>query len=389
VLVVGAGKAATGMAQAAVDLLGPETAGEVVAPGSAGPIGNLRVHAGGHPLPTAGSCAGATAILDRIAAAPPSTLVLVLLSGGASALLAAPTGDLTLENKRDVTARLLGCGASIAEINAVRKHCSRVKGGLLARHAAPRPLWALVLSDVIGDDLATIGSGPTAPDPSSFVDGLQVFLRYGIEDRVPRAVLEHLRAGAAGRRPETPKPGDPCFERVHSEVIGSNRVALAGAAAGAEALGFDAVVIEEPVSGETLAAATRFAMDLVERLRTIRQPTCVLAGGETTVTLRGPGSGGRNQEFALAAALVLRGHEGVTVLSAGTDGIDGPTDAAGAFADGWTADPARTGGLDPRAALDANDSHGYFTAAGGLFAPGPTGTNVMDVKIALLTPRSV
>ena len=386
VLVIGAGKAAGPMARAARDVLGPQTPGDVVAPEALDGLGPLRAHVGGHPLPTSGSVAATAAILDRVAGSSPDTLILFLLSGGASALLASPAPGIALEEKRAVTARLLECGAAIAEINAVRKHLSRVKGGLLARHAAGRPIWTLALSDVVGDDLATIGSGPTAPDPTTFGDALAVLARYDLAAAAPHAVVAHLRAGAAGRHAETPKPGDPCFARVRNEIIGTNRLALDAAAVRARELGLDTAVHDAPLLGDTTRAAESFAADLLHRRREIRRPTCVLAGGETTVVVRGRGRGGRNQEFALAAALALRDVDGVELLSAGTDGIDGRTDAAGAFAGGVTVAAARARGMDASAFLAANDSFAFFTALGDLFCPGPTGTNVMDVKIAVIEP---
>ncbi len=374
------------MARAALEVLGAETPGDVVGAGMVERLGAIRIHVGGHPLPTAGSVAGTAAILARIAASPPETLILFLLSGGASALLASPAAGVTLDAKREVTARLLGCGAPIAEMNAVRKHLSGVKGGLLAKRAAGRRIWALILSDVVGDDLATIGSGPTAPDPTTFGDALSVLARYGIADEVPVSMLEHLRTGVTGRYDETPKAGDPCFRHVRHEIIGTNRRALDAGAQRARELGLDAVVREAPIHGDTTRAAEEFAADLLRQRRVVTGPTCILAGGETTVIVRGRGRGGRNQEFALAAALALDGADGVALLSAGTDGIDGPTDAAGAFASGGTAGAARARGLDPRGALDANDSWSFFAALGDLFSPGATGTNVMDVKIAIVTP---
>jgi hydroxypyruvate reductase len=302
-------------------------------------------------------------------------------------MLVRPAPGLTLEEKVAATTRLLACGASITEINVVRKHLSVVKGGGVVRHADGRSVWTLILSDVIGDDIGTIGSGPTAPDPSSFGDALDVVLRYGLEPELPPPVVEHLREGLAGRRPETPKGGERCFGNVRNEIIGSNGMALDAAAACVSALGFTPLLWDVPVNGDTTEAGTRFAAELVRTCREARRPTCVLAGGETTVRLRGTGKGGRNQEFALAAALALDGVEGVDLLSAGTDGVDGPTDAAGAFANGRTIGEARARGLDPEGALIRNDSYSFFEALGHLFRPGPTGTNVMDLKIALLSPR--
>jgi glycerate-2-kinase len=386
VVVVGAGKAAVSMGRAAIDALGAETPGDMVAPGTEETLGAVRVHPGGHPLPTAGSVTGTAAILDRIAAATPDTLLLVLLSGGASALLASPAPGITLGDKREATARLLACGAAIAEINTVRKHLSAVKGGLLARRAAGRRIWTLILSDVVGDDPGTVASGPTAPDPTTFGDALAVLAAHGLAGEMPPSVTERLHAGAAGRHAETPKPGDPCLRTVRNEVIGTNRLALDAGAARARELGLDVVVRDDPIVGDTTWAAGEFAAELLDWRRRVTRPVCVLAGGETTVVVRGRGRGGRNQEFALAAALALDGASGVELLSAGTDGIDGPTDAAGAFAGGATASVARGRGIDLRAALDANDSWSVFAELGDLFRSGATGTNVTDVKIAIIQP---
>jgi hydroxypyruvate reductase len=394
VYVTGAGKAALAMAAAAA-ALEPARGGDVIVPsagGTAARSGALRlarsrrvhVHEGGHPLPTDASVVATRAVVEGIAGAGVDALVVVLLSGGASSLLCAPAPGVTLEDKRRVTEGLLACGAPIGEINVVRKHLSSVKGGELARLVAPRALWTLVLSDVVGDDLATIGSGPTVPDPSTFADALAIVARYGLEGRLPAAIDRRLRTGAAGRCPETPKHGDACFARTRHEIVGGNRDALQAAAARARALGYEPCVLDAPLVGDTTAAARGFGGELCARQRRIVRPACVIAGGETTVRVCGAGRGGRNQEFALAAALSLRGVSGITLLSAGTDGIDGPTDAAGAFAGGETIDAAERLGVDARASLAANDSYRFFDALGDLFRPGPTGTNVMDLKIALV-----
>lgn len=387
--VAGAGKAVLPMADALADVLGPTLRGDVVAPHSAAGRGAITVHMGGHPLPTSASVAAAAAIQEGIGRCAPGALVIFLLSGGASALLARPVPGISLDDLVRTTTALLSCGASISEMNIVRKHLSAVKGGALARDAGARSVWSLILSDVVGDDVASIGSGPTAPDPSTFADALGVLSRYGLDARVPSAVLAHLRAGAARLRTETPKLGDPCFLRVRNEVIGTNRMALEAAASSAAGFGFDAVLWDRPIVGDTTEAATVFARELLRRRRAVRRPTCIVAGGETTVVIRGAGRGGRNQEFALAAALLLDGSEGVELLSAGTDGVDGPTDAAGAFAGGTTLSLARARGLNAADALAANDAYSFFGAIGGLLRTGPTQTNVMDVKLALLTPEAV
>jgi len=386
IYVAAAGKAAGAMARTVADMLGVGVRGDAVAPEGSGRVGRIAIHEGGHPLPTEPGLTATAVIWQAIGRSPAGTLILVLLSGGASALLVRPVPGLTLGEKALVTARLLASGASIAEMNVVRKHLSAVKGGGLARRTGGRPTWALILSDVIGDDVATIGSGPTAPDPSTYADAMAVVARYGLGPCLPASVIGHLREGVAGHRHETPKPGDVCFRLVRNEIVGGNSVALEAAASCSRALGFTPVVCNAPVSGETTEAAARFAVELVRRRQEVRRPTCILAGGETTVRVRGAGRGGRNQEFALAAALVLDGIDGVDLLSAGTDGVDGPTDAAGAFANGKTVGKARARGIDGHVSLATNDSYGFFDALGALFRPGPTGTNVMDIKIALLNP---
>ena len=263
VYVAAAGKAASAMAQAVAEMLGPGVRGDAIGPEGTSLAGGITMHKGGHPLPTAQGSAATNLILKAITRSAPDTLVLVLLSGGASAMLVRPAPGLTLEEKVAVTRQLLACGASIAEINVVRKHLSAVKGGGIARHAGGRSVWALILSDVIGDDIGTIGSGPTAPDLSSFGDALEVVVRYGLEGALPASVVEHLREGLAGRRPETPKVGDLCFERVRNEIVGSNKIALDAAASCASERGFTTLVCDVPVSGDTTEAATRFAAELV------------------------------------------------------------------------------------------------------------------------------
>jgi hydroxypyruvate reductase len=291
-----------------------------------------------------------------------------------------------LQDKLAVNERLLACGADISEINTVRKHLSQVKGGGLARWVFPSPLVSFILSDVVGDDLSTIGSGPTVPDPTTFQDAWQVLERFSLLDKIPTAVQEHVRRGLKGAQQETPKPGDKVFANTFHILIGSNRLALEAAAETAWSLGFSPHIQEEPLRGDTTAVALQFAEEIKTQQRKVTQPTCLLAGGETTVHVKGTGRGGRNQEFALVIAQALAGEPGWTLLSAGTDGIDGPTDAAGAFVDSFTIDKAKRKGLDPQQALNTNDSYPFFSALGDLFSPGPTGTNVMDMKIVLIHP---
>ncbi|MBI3303633.1 MAG: glycerate kinase [Deltaproteobacteria bacterium] len=388
VFVVGAGKGAGLLAQGLESVLGERLARGVVVIPSGQTVGLHRVAVvhGEHPLPGPGSVHGAQQIAALLAQRQESDVICCCLTGGASSLLVSPVPGISLDDKLAVNRVLLSCGADIRAVNTVRKHLSQVKGGGLARWAFPAPLVSFLLSDVIGDDLSTIGSGPTAPDPSTFQDAWKILEQHDLLERVPPAILAHLRQGLTGAVPDTPKPGDEVFTRVHNILVGSNRLALDAAAAAAQRLGFTPQILDDPLSGDTTDAAHSFAHTLRAMLRTCRAPTCVLAGGETTVRVTGHGKGGRNQEFALVVAQELQGEAGWTLLSAGTDGIDGPTDAAGAFAESQSIDRAREQRFDPLTFLRNNDTYAFFAALGDLFIPGPTGTNVMDIKIALLFP---
>lgn len=387
VLVVGAGKAAARMALACEQRFGaPDVYGEViVADGCAVPLQSVVATAAGHPLPDARGAQATRRIVDLVRAQPAGRII-CLVSGGASSLLVYPNVPVTLAEKTATTRLLLESGADIHAVNTVRKHLSAVKGGGLLRHARS-PIVALLLSDVIGDSPSTIGSGPAVADETTFADAWAVLLRHHLETRVPTAVARLLCDGMAGRVPETVKPGSTAAARSRNIVIGSNRTALAGAAATARKQGWEVIIDDAVLSGDTTVAARRFAARLQDVSARVRetQPLCVLAGGETTVQIRGGGHGGRNQEFALAAALA---GTPCTLLSAGTDGIDGPTDAAGAFVDETTLGRARARGVDLEALLQANDSYAAFSLLGDLFRCGATGTNVMDIKIALLPART-
>jgi glycerate 2-kinase len=311
--------------------------------------------------------------------------VFCLISGGASSLLVRPRPPVTLAEKMEVHRLLLACGAEIREVNAVRKHLSAVKGGGLLRDTRMRPITTLVLSDVIGDDPSVIGSGPTTADPSTFADALDVLERYGLVDRVGRTVRDLLARGTSGEEKETVKPGDPVSLGTETIVVGSNQMALAAAASEARRLGYEPLLDPAPVLGDTTVAARQWLRNARPRVDGRRR--CAIAGGETTVTVRGRGRGGRNQEFALALVEALDG-AAMAVLSAGTDGIDGPTDAAGAFVDGASLSRALAMRLDPASALVANDSYEFFDRLGDLLRCGPTGTNVMDIKLAVGLPSS-
>jgi hydroxypyruvate reductase len=336
----------------------------------------------GHPIPDSESLRAAMEILELLAGLTESDLVILSVSGGASALLAAPQAPLTLGDKQRTTDLLLRAGADIYELNAVRKHLSFLKGGRLAALAAPATVVNLLLSDVVGDAPEVIGSGLAAPDPSTFADALAVLRKYDLQDRVPSAALRYLEDGSRGIAPESPKPKDVVFEKVRTMVVGSNQLALQAAAAKANALGYRTLIYSSKLTGETRAVAAQFTSLLKHQL--IEAPVCVLAGGETTVTVSGSGKGGRNQEFALAAALEIAGLVNVLILSAGTDGTDGPTDAAGAIAAGDTVGRAQALGLDARDYLARNDSYPFFEALDDLVKTGPTGTNVMDIQIMLV-----
>ena len=395
ILVVGAGKAGAAMSAAAEEALAgwlDRVEGVVNVPAeSVRPLRRIRLHAArpaGTNQPTAAGVLGARQILDLVAGAGPEDVALCLLSGGGSALLPAPAAGLTLEDKQQVTRLLHACGATINEMNCVRKHLSAVKGGRLAQAFSGRALFSLIISDVIGDPLDVIASGPTAADPTTFADALAVLSKYDLGARVPAAVLRHLAEGAAGRAPETL---ERLPARVHNVVIGNNVKSLAAAQRKAEELGYRVLNLGSYVEGETRHVAAAFA----GILRSVREqgvplapPLCVLSGGETTVTLAPEhGLGGRNQEFVLAATAKLGrdGLRGAVVLSGGTDGEDGPTDAAGATADEGTLRKAEELGLAPAHFLACNDAYHFFAATGDLLKTGLTQTNVMDVRVMLVT----
>jgi glycerate 2-kinase len=380
---IAAGKAAPAMAREAARIAGDRLAGGVVAAPKRprGLARCLRAFSCGHPLPNRGSLAAGRAVWRLLGGARADDVVLVLLSGGASALLVLPVAGISLADKVRTNELLLRAGAPIGEINAVRKHVSRLKGGGLARRAGDARVVSLILSDVIGSSPAVVGSGPTAADPTTYADALRVLTKRHLLDRVPRSIRRHLQLGAAGRRPETMKPGE---RRVRNLVIGDNRTALAAAAAYARDRGFACEITTASLRGDTEDAARAFAADIRRHGRRARRPLCLLAGGETTVVVRGRGRGGRNQHFGLALAAALRGLDHVSCLSAGSDGRDGPTDAAGAFVDETTLDRAAALGMDAQTFLERRDSYRFFDRLGDLFRPGPTGTNVMDLKLAIV-----
>ena len=388
---VGAGKAAIPMARAVSDVLRGrvESAFVVTAvAGKVGPKSGIEAAVAGHPIPDRRGLRAAQRILETALSLGSEDLLIVLLSGGASSLLPLPDEGLTLADKQRVTRMLLRSGATIAELNAVRKHLSAIKGGGLAA-ATRAQVLTLILSDVGGDDPGVIGSGPTAPDRTTFLDAALIIRRYGLWERLPAPVRIHLVEGLAGWRPETPKPRSRIFRRGAHVVVGHNRLALDAAAAVAGRSGYENVLIEDFVTGDA-AMVGRWMGELGKNLAgraALPGPVCVLVGGELTVTVRGSGRGGRAQEFALAAALAMHGSSGVWAVGFGTDGRDGPTDVAGAMADGGTAARGRKKRLTAAAALKRNDSYRFFKAVGGHIVTGSTGTNVNDLYMILVKPQ--
>jgi hydroxypyruvate reductase/glycerate 2-kinase len=398
ILVLGAGKAGAAMSAAVEEVLADcrdRVEGLVNVPadavGHVPAAGPVRLHAArpaGSNFPTAEGVAGARRMLELARGAGPNDVALCLLSGGGSALLPAPVEDVSLEDQQRITRLLHGCGATINEMNAVRKHLSAIKGGRLAEAFAGRALYSLIISDVVGDPLDVIASGPSAPDPTTYADALAVLDRYRLTAQAPPAVLDHLRRGAAGKVPETPKT---LPANIQNHIIGNNVRSLAAAQRTAQDLGYRVLNLGSYIEGETRQVGAALA-GVVRSIRReglpLRPPVCVLSGGETTVTLgEGHGLGGRNQEFVLAAAVLLGPERlaGTVVLSGGTDGEDGPTDAAGALADEDTLRRAAERGLDARDFLARHDAYHFFEAVGGLLKTGLTHTNVTDVRVMLVT----
>ncbi|MBI5408149.1 MAG: glycerate kinase [Nitrospirae bacterium] len=346
----------------------------------------IKIFEAGHPVPDENGVKGANEIIKLLKNADEKTLVVCLISGGGSALLVSPYEGITLKEKQDITRLLLNAGADINDLNCVRKHISRVKGGRLAEIAYPAAVTSLILSDVIGDSLDVIASGPTSPDYTTYYDdALTVLGRYGVIDKTPRGILDVLNNGADGLIPDTPKEGNVIFRKIENIIIGSNRIALDAAKKKAEELGFHTEIISSELTGEARDVGKWLAeKEKGSRVQGVKGPRCLISGGETTVTVKGNGIGGRNMELALAFAMEIEGMERITLLSAGTDGTDGPTDAAGAIVNGETILKAKAAGLDPHEYLANNDSYNFFRKIAGLFITGPTGTNVMDMQLLVI-----
>lgn len=387
--VIGAGKASARMALAVEQLLGDRIRGGVVNVkyGHSLPLERIKINEAGHPIPDEAGIRGTAEIVNLLERARETELIISVLSGGASALLTAPAEGLTLEDKQRTTEKLLRCGAGIEEINTVRKHLSKVKGGRLARLAYPATLISLILSDVVGDPLDAIGSGPTAPDTKTFADCWEIIERYRVRGEIPPAALALLTRGASGEIDETPKAGDSVFRHVQNVIIGNNSLALAAAKQAAEALGYHSIILADSLDGQAIEAArvhAALAREILGQVAPIARPACVVSGGETTVTVRGTGLGGRNQEFGLAAAIEIDGHDEIVILSGGTDGTDGPTEAAGAIVDGSTIRRSKNKRLDAQQFLISNDSYHFLQSVGDLLVTGPTFTNVMDLRLILV-----
>jgi len=380
------GKAAVPMAEAASELIGPASVGGIAVTryGHGGSVSGLRVLEAGHPIPDENGVRAAEAIADFADGIGRDDLVLCLLSGGGSALLAAPPEGVSLEDLAETTRLLLRSGATIDEVNTVRRHLSTLQGGRLARRLHPATVVSLVLSDVIGDALESVASGPTVPDPTGFDDAIGVLRRWRLWERLPTGVHDHLTRGAEDRLDDTPKPGDPVFRESVVEVIGNNATFLDAVERSAREQGLGVLRVPEPLVGEARDVGRELGRRAADVADGRMDRTLLVAGGETTVTVRGGGRGGRNQELALAAALMLDDVEGVCVAALATDGSDGVTEAAGGIVDGATIGLARRAGIEPDEALADNDSHPVLAASGDLLFTGPTRTNVADVCVALI-----
>lgn len=386
VLVLGVGKASIGMASYMERVLGPYLSGGFIVARRGEHEGHglskLEVAPSTHPIPSMLGVKAAKRMLEYAEAVDEETLVMFLLSGGASAMLPLPADPVTLQDKAETTRLLLASGATIDELNTVRKHLSMIKGGWLGKRLSKARVISLILSDVVGDKLETIGSGPTAPDPTTFRDAYEVLKRYGLWERVPESVRNRITMGLRGEVEETPKPGDPAFKRITNVIIAGVGDACAAARRHLAAQGYKAAVLTRFMEGEA-SEVGKLAAGILKQMVEEGGKRALIIGGETTVTVRGRGTGGRNQELALSAAIAIRGLPSSCLVSVGTDGVDGPTDAAGAIVDGETYGEALAKDVNPIKYLRDNDSNTFFKTVGGVVMTGPTGTNVGDILIML------
>ena len=389
IYIIGAGKASAHMGAAIEEILAEKiTDGLInVKYGHTVALKKIKLIEAGHPIPDEYGCAGALRILQIAEKAKKNDLIICLFSGGGSALMPLPAPPLTLSEKQETIRILLSCGTTINEINALRKHMSLIKGGRLAEAAWPATLINLIISDVVGNPLDVIASGPTVGDPSTFQDCMDIIHKYNICDRIPKPVTQFIQNGIKQNVPETPKPDTDIFNQTLNMIVASNMEALSAAKKSAESLGYNTLILSSMIEGDTRQAAhmhTAIAKEIRKTGNPVPSPACILSGGETTVTLTGTGKGGRNQEFALTTAFDIATEDKMVILSGGTDGTDGPTDAAGAIVDTSTIEKARASGLNPCGFLKNNDSYHFFQTTGDLIKTGPTGTNVMDLRIVLV-----
>ncbi|MEM2249777.1 MAG: glycerate kinase [Candidatus Bathyarchaeia archaeon] len=389
IYVIGGGKASGSMAEALEEVLGDKiTDGLVNVPkGNKHKTGIIRLHEASHPIPDESGVEGTRKMLEIAEKAGEEDLIICLISGGGSSLMPMPRGEITIADKRRITEELLKCGATINEINTVRKHISEFKGGWLAKKAYPATILNLILSDVLGDPLDFIASGPTVPDSTTFSDAINVLKKYGLWDKAPKSIRKVLTDGEKGLIPETPKTGDEIFKKVFNVVLGNNRAASVAACETLKSEGLNTLMLTSLLEGEARHVGTvlaSLAREISASGNPVKKPAGMVAGGETTVTVAGKGKGGRNQEIALAASLKIRGLEGVVIASLSTDGVDGPTDAAGAIADGKTMAKAEVLGLKAEEFLADNNSYGFFSQISDLIFTGPTGTNVNDVSVIIV-----
>ena len=391
VFLIGAGKAAMPMSEAVSEVLRNHLKSGVIITKyhhvDRSLPDQIRVHEAGHPVPDQSSVDATRDLAALLSQTTARDLIICVISGGGSALMTLPAEGITLTDLQITTQLLLRAGATIQQINTIRKHLDTIKGGGLARLAHGAPIVSLILSDVIGDDLSVIASGPTVPDPSTFAEAWHVVQQFDLADQLPAAVHTRLSHGASGKIPDTPKPGDPIFDHVQTVIIGSNAQAAQAAETAARQLKFNTLLLTTQVQGEAreiAKVAAAIAAEIARYNRPVAKPACVILGGETTVTLKGHGLGGRNQEMALACALAIEGLPNTLIAAFGTDGTDGPTDAAGAIATGETIGRGRSIGLDAPAHLADNDAYHFFQALGDLIITGPTGTNVNDLLFVLI-----